>query len=148
MPRRIWADPEAGFPGTWEEKDGTRADGTYKFTAYVYGPDEVPYVHAEPMAALRAKYWDEAQGALVIPFTGGRIFRFGPQLFGQITDATMVLLQIVFKYANPGSPPEECFCGKLSYRHAVVFHETADQAPGDLNMSRGPFEDGPSCALR
>lgn len=149
MGQRIWSDPEGGFPGTWEEDDGSRAPGTYSYMAYVYGPDEVPHADAKSIAEWRAKYWDQAQGALVIPFTGGRTFTFGPKLLSQTTDETMVCMWITFKYAQrKGPPPEECFCGKLSYRHAVVFHKTADRDQGELSVSRGPLEDGPRCELR
>nr|MBA2599049.1 hypothetical protein [Actinomycetota bacterium] len=122
MPKRIVADPESGFPGTFEENDGTRAEGTYRYVAYVYGPEEIPYVSAESTAELRAKYWDPAQQALLIPFTQGRIFTFGPKLLSQATDTAMVLIRIEFQYSNPGPKPEICTCGKLSVRHAVEYH--------------------------
>ena len=131
MPKRIWADPDDGFPGTWEESDGTSAPGTYKYLACVYGPDEVPDVHAKSIAELRTEYWDEAQAALVIPFTGGRTFTFGPKLLSLTTDTTKVLIGITFYYTHPqkGPPPEECSCGKLSFRHAVQYHESDAARP-------------------
>jgi hypothetical protein len=124
MPQRIWADPEDGFPGKWEENDGTWAQGTYKYLAYRYGPDEVPDAHAKSIAELRTEYWDEAQAALVIPFTGGRTFTFGPKLLSHATDTTMVLIGITFHYLHKRAPPDVCSCGKLSFRHAVEYHES------------------------
>lgn len=125
MPQRIWADPEDGFPGQWEDKDGTRAQGTYKYLAYVYGPDDVPDTHAKSIAELRTEYWDDAQAALVIPFTGGRTFTFGPKLLSH-TDTTMVLVGITFHYLHKSQspPPEVCSCERLSFRHAVSYHDT------------------------
>jgi hypothetical protein len=122
MPQRIWADPEDGFPGKWEENDGTWAQGTYKYLAYVYGPGEVPDAHAKSIAELRREHWDEAQAALVIAFTGGRTFMFGPKLLSHTTDTTMVLIGITFHYLHKKPPPEVCSCGKLSFRHAVEYH--------------------------
>jgi hypothetical protein len=134
VPRRIWADPEAGYPGTWEEKDGTRVEGTYRFLAHVYGPDETPHSSAESIAELRAKYWDDAVGALVIPFTRGRTFTFGPKLLSDTSDATMVVPQITFSYPHAGPPPEICSCGKLTFRHAVEYHRSADSHLGPASL--------------
>jgi hypothetical protein len=122
MPRRIWADPEGGFPGKWEQNDGTWVQGTYRYLAYVYGPGDVPDASAKSIAELRAKYLEESQGALVVPFPGGRTFTFGPKLLSDTTDATMVLIGITFSYPHEGPPPEVCSCGKLSFRHAVEYH--------------------------
>jgi hypothetical protein len=66
MPKRIYADPERGYPGTIEE-NGTRVQGMHRYVAYVYGPGEVPHAYAETIAQLRQKYWDPARRALVIP---------------------------------------------------------------------------------
>jgi hypothetical protein len=77
------------------------------------------------IAELRATYWDEAQGALVIPFTGGRTFTFGSKLLRHTGDATMVLSGITFWHPHEGPPPEICSCEKLSFRHAVEYHGDA-----------------------
>ena len=98
----------------------------------MYGPGEVPYASAESMAELRAKYWDPSQRALVIPFTG-HTYEFGPKLLSQTTDTTMVLIRIEFQFPHEGPPPEVCSCGRLSFRHAVSYHESdAESAAGTL----------------
>jgi hypothetical protein len=124
MPTRVVATPERGYPGTLDEPGkGARVHGIYRYVAYVYGPDEIPYPAAESMAELRAKYWDPSRRALVVPFTG-HTFEFGTELLGQTTDTTMVLIRIEFQYPHEGPTPEQCSCGTLSFRHAVAFHES------------------------
>jgi hypothetical protein len=122
VPKRVVADPESGYPGTIED-NGTHVQGIYRFAAYVYRPGEVPDASAESMAQLRAKYWDASQQALVIPFTGGRTYELGAKLINRTTDSTMVLIRIEFQFADNSPPPEICTCGKLSFRHAVEYHE-------------------------
>ena len=129
MPKRIVADPESGYPGTIEDK-GTRVQGIYRYAAYVYDQGEVPYASADSMAELRAKYWDPSQQALVIPFTGGRTYEFGSKLLSQTTDTTMVLVRVEFQFPHEGPPPEVCSCGRLSFRHAVSYHESDAQRAG------------------
>ena len=123
MPERIVGDPETGYEGTFEDR-GKLVRGIYRFAAYVYGPDEVPYRYAEPMADLRTKYWDASRQALVIPFTGGRSYKFGTKLVSRSTDATMVAIQIEFQFPHEGPPPEICSCETFSFRHAVEYHDT------------------------
>ena len=126
MPNRIVGDPETGHPGTIEDS-GKRVEGIYRYVAYVYGADEVPYVHAESMAELRAKYWEPSREALVIPFTGGRTYEFGSKLLSQTTDTTMVLIRVEFQFQHQGPPPEICSCERFSFRHAVSFHASVGQ---------------------
>jgi hypothetical protein len=123
MPKRIVGDPETGYPGTWDD-NGKRVQGIYRYVAYVYGADEVPYVHAKSMAEQRANYWDPSRQALVIPFTGGHTYEFGSKLLSQTTDATMVLIRVEFQFPHQGPPPEICSCETFSFRHAVSYHDT------------------------
>ena len=124
MPERIVGDPETGHEGTLDH-DGKRVRGIYRYVAYVYGAGEIPYRSAEPMAELRAKYWDPSRQALVIPFTGELTYEFGTKLLSQTTDATMVLIRVEFQFPHEGPPPEICSCETVSFRHAVSYHETA-----------------------
>ncbi len=103
MPRRIVADPEAGFPGKIEES-GTWAQGFYKMVAYAYGPGEVvpDSTDRATIAELRAKYWDPSRKVLVIPWRSGRSFEFGPKLLSQTSDATVVHVRPEFHM--PGAP--------------------------------------------
>ena len=127
MPERIVGDPEGGFPGKFEDRDGKWVQGIYRYVAYVYGAGEVPYSSAESMADLRAKYWNPSRQALVIPFTGGCTYEFGSKLLSQTTDSTMVLIRVEFQFPHGGPPPEICTCGKLSFRHAVEYHGHNDR---------------------
>jgi hypothetical protein len=128
MPKRVVADPEGGVPGRLEER-GTWVQGMYRMVAYVYGPGEVAPadIDQETTAELRGKYWDPARRSLVIPFTGGRTFEFGPELLHGNADTTVVHVRPEFSYADPGPPPEECSCGRLSFRHAVEYHARNDR---------------------
>ncbi len=103
MPKRIYADPEGGFPGKIED-GGKRVQGFYKMVAYAYGPGElVPAgIDRATIAELRAKYWDPARRALVIPWRGGRTFEFGPNLLSQTTETTVVHVRPEFHM--PGAP--------------------------------------------
>jgi hypothetical protein len=127
MPKRVVADPEGGFPGQIEE-GGTWVQGIYRIVAYVYGPGEVPPAEIDraTTAELRAKYWDPARRALVIPLGSGT-YEFGPKLLSQTTDATVVIVRAEFSYPHRGPKPEVCSCGRLSFRHSVSYHDTAGQ---------------------
>jgi hypothetical protein len=96
MPKRIVADPESGFPGKIED-GGKLVEGFYKFVAYVYGPGEVPPagIDRATIAELRAKYWDPARRALVIPRHIGT-FEFGSKLLSHATDTTVVHIRPEF----------------------------------------------------
>ncbi|MGH2492300.1 MAG: hypothetical protein ACRDF9_12405 [Candidatus Limnocylindria bacterium] len=126
MPRRVVADPEGGFPGKMEE-GGTWVQGIYRYVAYVYGPGEVPPagIDLATIAELRAKYWNSERGTLLVPFPGGRTYEFGPKLLSQTTDTTVVHVRPEFWFPHGGPPPEVCSCGRLSFRHAVSYHDTA-----------------------
>ena len=129
MPKRFVADPEGGVPGRMEEH-GTWVQGMYRMAAYAYGPGEVPPADIDQatMAELRTKYWDPARRALVIPFTGGRTFEFGPKLLSEVSDTTVVHVRPEFSYPLEGPPPKECTCGTLSFRHAVGYHVANEAA--------------------
>lgn len=58
-----------------------------------------------------------------MPFTRGRTYEFGPKLVSRVTDATMVLIRVEFQFPHEGPPPEICACDKLSFRHAVSYHD-------------------------
>jgi hypothetical protein len=76
------------------------------------------------VAELRAMYWDPALRALVIP-VGRHRFAFGRKLLSETTDTTAVQIQSHFRYTTTDGPPRVCSCGKLSFRHAVAYHDTA-----------------------
>src|SRR5687767_2986415 len=109
MPKRFVADPEGGVPGRIEAH-GTWIQGMYRMVAYVYGPGEAPPADIDQatIAELRTKYWSPARRALVIPFTGGRTFEFGPKMLNGATDTTVDHVRPEFSYPHEGPPPKEC----------------------------------------
>ena len=107
MPKRIVADPEAGFPGKIED-GGRIVAGFYTFVAYVYAPDEATPqgIDLTTIAQLRARYWNPLREALVIPRAGGRSggYEFGHKLLSQVTDTTIVHVRPEF--VIPGNIPK------------------------------------------
>jgi hypothetical protein len=128
MPRRILAYPQ-DVPGHFDNPNGQRLQGVYNLVAYVYGPQEEVPAGRTTLRELRALHWDSTQQSLVVPFTGDTKFTFGPDLLNLIDDRDIV--QIEFSSPHAGPPPEVCSCGKLSFRHAVSYHESdAERAAG------------------
>jgi hypothetical protein len=146
MPKRIIGDPETGYPGTWDD-NGKRIQGIYRYVAYVYGADEVPYVHAKSMAEQRAKYWDPSRQALVIPFTGGQTYEFGSKLLSQTTDATMVLIRVEFQFPHQGPPPRSAPVRRS--RSAMPSRTTTlwSVATEQIGVCNGTIGDGSGIAI-
>ena len=125
MPKRIVAEPESGFPGQIEER-GTWVQGVYRMVAYVYGPDELAPtgIDRATITELRAKYWDPARQALVIPLGSRHTFELGHELLTHVPDTAVIHVRPEFSYPHEGPPPKECSCGTLSFRHAIEFHDS------------------------
>ena len=108
MPKRIVADPEGGVPGKIQDDTGKWVNGFYKYVAYVYGPDENPPsgISLTTIAELRARYWDPARSALVIPRHGDArhgTFEFGSKLLSHASDSAVVHIRPEFLI--PGNFP-------------------------------------------
>lgn len=127
VPRRILAHPQDGVPGTIEEA-GQRVHGVYYLAAYLYGPEETMPAGMDTLSKLRALHGSPTQRSLVVPFTGEAKFTVGSDSLGVPDDRVIVLIE--FSYPDSGPPPEVCSCGKLSFRHAVSYHE-----PGELHRT-------------
>jgi hypothetical protein len=104
VPRRIFAHPQNGVPGHFDNPNGQRLQGVYNLVAYVYGPEEDVPAGRTTLRELRVLHGNPTQQSLVVPFTGAK-FTFGPDLLNQIRDTDIVQIEFASMPPKVKSPP-------------------------------------------